>query len=52
MKTTLLALISLVLFSTGCSATWSGIKEDSSDAKDWTAKKIDESADYIKEKTE
>lgn len=46
-------LLSLVVFFvSGCSATWSGIKEDTSSATDWSKKKVNDSANFVKEKTE
>jgi PBP1b-binding outer membrane lipoprotein LpoB len=39
MKYSLLVAIALLLF-TGCSATWSGVKEDTSKAADWTKEKV------------
>lgn len=39
MKYSLLIAIASLLF-TGCSATWSGIKEDTSKAVDWTKEKV------------
>lgn len=36
----------------GCSATWNGVKEDTSNAAEWTKTKINEGANYVKEKTE
>jgi uncharacterized lipoprotein YajG len=47
----LLALSIAILFINGC-ATWSGIKEDTSTAADWSKKKVNDSASYVKEKTE
>jgi len=48
-----LFLLSLtVLFVSGCAATWNGIKEDTSSATGWTKKKVNDSASYVKEKTE
>lgn len=47
-------LVVLFLFSlnlTGC-ATWEGIKEDTSDAAEWSKEKVNEGATYIKEKTD
>jgi len=35
----------------GC-ATWSGIKEDASDAAHWSKKKVNQGAEYVKEKTD
>ena len=35
----------------GC-ATWGGIKKDTSDAAQWTKEKINQGAEYVKEKTE
>ena len=46
-------LLSLVVFLvSGCSATWSGVKEDTSSATDWSKKKVSDSASFVKEKTE
>ena len=39
MRIILATLIGIFLFS-GCSATWSGIKEDTSKAVDWTKEKV------------
>lgn len=39
MKRSLLMVIAL-LFITGCSGTWEGVKEDSSKAVDWTKEKV------------
>jgi len=47
----LLALSMSILFISGC-ATWSGLKEDTSTAADWSKKKVNDSASYVKEKTE
>jgi uncharacterized protein YcfL len=41
-----------LLLLTGCSATWSGIKQDSSNAFDWTKRQVNTGAGYVKEKTE
>jgi len=51
MKYLLLIAMTLTVFS-GCSATWSGVKEDTSKAADWTKEKVNEGASYVKEKTE
>jgi PBP1b-binding outer membrane lipoprotein LpoB len=50
MKRFFLLMITILFFS-GC-ATWSGIKEDSKDAAHWTKQKLNQSAEYVKEKTE
>ncbi|WP_294918050.1 hypothetical protein [Sulfuricurvum sp. PD_MW2] len=43
----------LLLFSiAGCSATWSGVKEDTTSALDWTKGKVNQGASYVKEKTQ
>lgn len=39
MKRSLLIAIAL-LFITGCSGTWEGMKDDTSDAADWTKEKV------------
>jgi len=51
LKHSLLITIALLLL-TGCSATWSGFKEDTKNATEWTQKKVNDSATYVKEKTE
>lgn len=51
MKPFIIALLSIIAFS-GCSATWSGVKEDTSSAADWTKEKVNQGASYVKEKTE
>jgi len=40
------------LIFVGCSATVKGVKEDTSNAVDWSKKKVNEAATAIKEKTE
>jgi len=48
-----LFLLPLVILAiSGCSATWHGVKEDTTSATDWTKKKVNDSASYVKEKTE
>ncbi len=47
-----LSFITEMLLFTGCSATWSGVKQDSSDAYDWTKGQVHRGAAYVKEKTE
>lgn len=51
MKYSLLIATVLTVFS-GCSATWSGVQEDTSKAADWTKEKVNQGASYVKEKTE
>jgi hypothetical protein len=51
MKSILSITIALVLLS-GCSATWNGVKEDTSHSVDWTKEKVNHGANYVKEKTE
>ena len=50
MKNILLALVVVGLMS-GC-ATWGGIKKDAKDSAEWTKEKINNGANYVKEKTE
>jgi hypothetical protein len=48
-----LLLFSLVILAiSGCTATWHGVKEDTSSNLDWTKQKVNKGADYVKEKTE
>lgn len=51
MKTFVLSIFAL-LFISGCSATWSGVQQDTSNAVDWTKSKVNQGASYVKEKTE
>lgn len=51
MKLFFLAMMSVVFFS-GCSATWSGVKDDTSNVVDWSKEKVNQGATYIKQKTE
>ncbi|MDO9208888.1 MAG: hypothetical protein Q7T91_11615 [Sulfuricurvum sp.] len=51
MKRSLLIAVALIL-CTGCSATWQGVKEDTSKATDWTKDKVNEGATTVKQKTE
>lgn len=50
MKQTLFLATYLLLFA-GC-ATWSGIKEDTGTAAEWTKEKVNKGAEFVKEKTE
>jgi hypothetical protein len=51
MKFIALSLVTLIAFL-GCSATVKGVKEDTSNAVDWTKKKVNDAATAVKEKTE
>lgn len=51
MKSLFSITIILILFS-GCSATWSGVKEDTSNSVNWTKGQVNQGAGYVKEKTE
>jgi len=51
MKRTLLIATALLL-CTGCSATWKGMKEDTSNATTWTKGEVHEGATSVKAKTE
>lgn len=51
MKRSLLIATALIL-CTGCSATWKGIKEDTSNATNWSKNKVNQGATSVKEKTE
>ena len=46
----IILLMTVVLLS-GC-ATWQGVKKDSSDGWEWTKSKVNNGAEYVKEKTE
>lgn len=51
MKRSLLIAVMLLL-CTGCSATWKGIKEDTSSATTWTKGEVNQGATSVKAKTE
>jgi len=42
----------ILLFVSGCSATWSGVQQDTTDAVQWTKGQVNQGANYVKEKTE
>ena len=46
----IILILMVVLFS-GC-ATWQGVKKDSKDSVQWTKGKVNDGAEYVKEKTE
>lgn len=48
----LLSLIIALFFFSGCSATWNGVKEDTTNAANWTKDKVNQGASYVKEKTQ
>jgi PBP1b-binding outer membrane lipoprotein LpoB len=50
MKNIVLITFITLIFS-GCSATWNGIKEDTSSAADWSKKQVNGGASYVQEKT-
>lgn len=51
MKTLFVSLCGLFIFS-GCSATWNGVREDTSKAVDWTKGQVNQQAGYVNEKTQ
>jgi hypothetical protein len=51
MKRSLLIATALLL-CTGCSATWKGMKEDTSSATSWTKGEVNKGATSVKEKTQ
>lgn len=52
MLKTFLSAALIVLFFGGCSATWSGVQQDTSNAVNWTKGQVNKGASYVKEKTE
>ncbi|MDD2265423.1 hypothetical protein [Sulfuricurvum sp.] len=51
MKSFLYTTLAFVFLS-GCSATWHGVKEDTSHSVEWTKEQVNHGAAYVKEKTE
>lgn len=52
MRITMIVSSLLILMALGGCATWQGMQQDTHDAVDWSKKKVNEGAAYIKEKTE
>jgi hypothetical protein len=48
----LLSLGIVLMFFSACSATWNGVKDDTTNAVDWTKEKVNQGAGYVKEKTQ
>lgn len=42
----------IFIFLTGCSATWNGVQEDTTNAVQWTKGQVNQGATYVKQKTE
>lgn len=51
MKSLLCVTLALVFLS-GCSATWHGVREDTSHSLEWSKEQVNHGAAYVKEKTE
>ena len=49
---TFVCIIFTLLFVSGCSATWSGVQQDTTNAAQWTKGQVNQGANYVKEKTE
>lgn len=47
-----LLIVAALLLCTGCSATWKGMKKDTSRATTWTKGEVNEGAAAVKAKTE
>jgi len=41
-----------MLTLSGCSATWSGVQQDTTNAVQWTKGQVNQGASFVKEKTE
>lgn len=51
MRFILSAFVAL-LFLTGCSSTWHGVKSDTKQNVEWTKDKVHNGAEWVSEKTE
>ncbi|MDA3946335.1 MAG: hypothetical protein PF439_06610 [Helicobacteraceae bacterium] len=49
---TFIIVLFVVLMVSGCSDTWQGAKEDTTDSAQWSKDKLNDGAEYIEEKTE
>ena len=45
-------ILALIFVFSGCSNTWSGVKQDTKEAGEWTKEKVNDGATWVKEKTE
>lgn len=48
----ILPIVFVLVIFTGCTATWSGVQQDTTNAVDWTKGKVNQGASYVKDKTE
>ncbi|MFT7003571.1 MAG: putative small secreted protein [Sulfurimonas sp.] len=45
-------LFLVLLLVGGCSETWQGVKQDTSDSAKWSKDKVNDGANYIEKKTD
>lgn len=45
-------LLFVVFMASGCSETWKGAKQDTSDNAEWSKDKVNDGAEYIEKKTD
>jgi predicted small secreted protein len=48
----IIILLFITLFTSACSGTWKGVKEDTSKGAEWSKNKVNDGAKYIEEKTD
>ncbi|MBQ7675820.1 MAG: hypothetical protein IJT33_05100 [Campylobacter sp.] len=48
----LVIFVTALIFFSGCSNTWHGVKEDTNNAYQWSKGKIHDGAEWVGEKTE
>jgi predicted small secreted protein len=49
---TIIILLFAILMVSGCSKTWEGVKQDTSDSTQWSKDKVNDGADYVEKKTD
>lgn len=49
---TMIILLLMTIYASGCSGTWKGVKDDTSKSVEWSKDKVNDGAQYIERKTD
>lgn len=49
---TIIILLLMAIYASGCDGTWKGVKEDTSKNSQWSKDKVNDGAEYIEKKTD
>ena len=49
---TIIILLLMAIWASGCNGTWKGAKEDTSKGAEWSKDKVNDGAKYIEKKTD